>query len=67
MPILIRPGVQFKAVERHALTTYPDLGDERPHLPVEPVPIHAEVVGRIAQPQKTRHDFHYSFLVSMHV
>jgi hypothetical protein len=66
MLILIRPGVQFKAVERHPLTTHPDLGDERPHLAVEPVAIHAEVVGRIAQPQKTRHDFHHSFLVSMH-
>ena len=64
--ILIHPSVQFKSVEGNALTADPNFADQWPHVCIEPVPIHAEIAGRIAQPQEARHDFHNGFLVSMH-
>jgi hypothetical protein len=39
--ILIRPGVQIKAVKGNALTADTNLSDERPHNRIESVPIHA--------------------------
>jgi hypothetical protein len=48
--ILVEPGVQFKAVESDPLCANPNLGEIRAHLGVEPVPIHAEIPGRVLEP-----------------
>jgi hypothetical protein len=40
---VVNPGVQFKAVEGHSLSTNADLGEVRPDLGVEAITIHAEV------------------------
>jgi hypothetical protein len=49
--MLIRTGVQIKAVKGNALTADTDFSDERPHIGVEPVPVHAEISGCVAQPE----------------
>jgi hypothetical protein len=47
---MVEPDVQFKAVEAHPLCAYRNLGEKRAHLGVEPVPIHAEIPGRVLEP-----------------
>ena len=46
---MVYPGIQFKAVERDALSTNRDGGEVRTNLGVEPIPIHAEVAWGIAK------------------
>ena len=53
---MVYPGVQFKAVERDALSTNRDGGEMRPDFRVKAVAIHAEVPWRIAKAQEPRGD-----------
>jgi len=51
--MLIHPGVEVKSVEGHALCTYRDLRQPRPHVGVETISVHTEVIGRIAKPDES--------------
>ena len=53
---MLDPGVQFKAVERNALSTNRDFGEVGANLGVEAVTVHAEVAGGIAKAEKPRRD-----------
>ena len=64
--ILLHPGVQFKAVERDALSTNRDFGDVRPDFDIESIAVHAEVARRIAEPEQPRGEGHLLFLRSVH-
>jgi hypothetical protein len=46
--IVVGEGVQVKPVEGDALDTDSDLGQIRPHLGVEPIAIHAQILRCIA-------------------
>ncbi|MDZ7840379.1 MAG: hypothetical protein U5R46_06090 [Gammaproteobacteria bacterium] len=50
--MLIHPGVEVKSVEGHALRTYGNLREPRPHVGVETISVHPEVIGRIAKPDE---------------
>ena len=50
---MIHPSVQFKAVERNALSTNRDFSEKRPDFGVEAVTIHAEVPWRIAETEES--------------
>lgn len=52
--MVLRPGIEFKAVERDALPADRNHRQGGPHGPVEAVPVHAEVGRGIAQPQEPR-------------
>jgi hypothetical protein len=51
--MLIHPGVEVKSVEGHALRTYGNLRQPRPHVGVETISVHTEVIGRIAKPDES--------------
>ena len=51
---MVDPSIQFKTVERHALSTNRDFGDVRPDFDAEAVSVHAEVSGGVAEAQKPR-------------
>lgn len=53
---MIHPGVQFNSVKGDALLADPDFGDLRPYLGVEAVAVHAQVEGRVTQPQQARQE-----------
>ena len=48
--MVIGPGVEVKSVEGDALITNGDLSEVGPHVGVEAVAVHAEILGRIADP-----------------
>jgi hypothetical protein len=50
--IIIRPGVEFKSVERYGLLSLWDFGDIRANFRIELVAVHAEIARRIAQPDQ---------------
>ena len=50
---MCRPGVQVKTVKGNPLAANGDFGQMRPNLSIEAVSVHAEIAGRIAQPDKT--------------
>jgi hypothetical protein len=56
--IVIRGRVHFKAIEGATLAADPDFRQPRPHLPVEPVLVHAEVVRRVPKPDEAGKDRH---------
>jgi len=47
---VVRPGVQFKAIEGDPLSADRDYREEWPHLGVEAIGVHAQIARRIAQP-----------------
>ena len=52
--IILHPAVQFKSVHRLALRTDGDHRQLGPDFPVKPIPVHAEVIGGIPQPDQAR-------------
>jgi hypothetical protein len=56
MLMLLRPGIEFKAVKCDALLTDGNFCQIGPHGSIEEVPIHAEVRRGIAQPQEPRQE-----------
>lgn len=63
---MFHPGVQFKAVERDALSTNRDFSQLRTNLDVEAVPVHTEIARRIAEAKESRDDLYYVFSVALH-
>ena len=53
---MVDPGVQFKAVERDALSTNRDFSEVRPDFGVEAVTVHAEIARGIAETKESRDD-----------
>ena len=51
---MIHPGVQFKAVERNALSTDRDFCQVRPDLCIEAIAVHAEVTRRVPETDEPR-------------
>lgn len=54
--MFIRPGVQVKPVEGNPLVADRDLGEIGPHLRVEAVTVHAEILGGIADTNEPGQD-----------
>jgi hypothetical protein len=52
--IIVRPRIQFKAIERDSLAADRDLRKKRTNLGVEAIHVHAEIAGRVAQPKESR-------------
>jgi hypothetical protein len=52
LDILVRPGVEFKPIEGHALRADPKLGQAGADLRIEAIAVHADVERRIAQPHQ---------------
>jgi hypothetical protein len=46
--IVVRPSVEFKAIESDTLRADLDEFDAWPHLAIEPILVHAEIAGCIA-------------------
>jgi hypothetical protein len=53
---LLHPGVQFKSVEGDALFADADFSQIRPYFSVEPIAIHAEILGHVAEADQSRRD-----------
>ena len=53
---MVDPPVKFKTIKGHTLAADADFGKLGAHLCVEPVPVHAEVTGGIAEAEKPRGD-----------
>ena len=51
--MLVGPGIEVKAIECHALRTDWDDGHPGPHVAVEAVLIHAEILRCIAESQQS--------------
>lgn len=56
--MVVGPGVEVMAIEGDAAITDRDFGEERAHLGIEPVPIHAQVRGRVTVPDQPGNDGH---------
>jgi len=56
--MVVGPGVEVKAIEGDAAITDRDFGEERPHLGIEPVAVHAEVGRRVAVADQAGKDLH---------
>ena len=52
--MLVDPGVEVKAVERHPLRSDRNDHHARAHFPIEAVLIHAEILRRISQAEQSR-------------
>jgi hypothetical protein len=52
--IIVRPRIQFKAIERDSLAADRDLRKKRTNPGVEAIHVHAEIPGRVAQPKESR-------------
>jgi hypothetical protein len=52
--MIVYPAVQFKPIESDALAADAHLDDVRSDLGVEPIPVHAQITGRVAKPDKSR-------------
>ena len=50
--MVVRPRLQFKSVKGDALGADRDISEVRPYVVVKSVPIHAEIPGRILQPDE---------------
>jgi hypothetical protein len=57
---LIRPVIEIKPVECDALLADGDYDEVRTNRPVEPIAIHSQVIGCIAQPDESRQVPKYS-------
>jgi hypothetical protein len=56
--MFLRPRVQFKPIECDPLNADRYLGQARPHLGVEAVPVHAEITGRVPEPEEAGKNLH---------
>jgi hypothetical protein len=56
--IFLRPRVQLKSIECDALNADRYLGQPRPDLGVEAIAVHAEIAGRIPEPEETGKNLH---------
>ena len=54
--MIVYPAVQFKAIESHPLAADAQLENMRSDFGVEAVPVHAEITGRVAKPDKPRQE-----------
>ncbi len=52
MDILLRPRIQFKAIEGDALDADADLGQPRADVAIEAIAVHSEVAGRVAEAEE---------------
>jgi hypothetical protein len=50
---LIHPGVQIKPVKGNTLLSDANFNQIRPHLGVKTVPVHAQIEGRVPQPDQS--------------
>jgi hypothetical protein len=50
--VVVDPGVKVKSIERDAAVADRNVGDERAHLDVEAVAVHAEVGGCVPEPDE---------------
>ena len=51
---MIRPVIQIKPVEGDALLAYRNYDELRADRPIEPIAVHAQVVGRITKTDESR-------------
>jgi len=51
--IVVEPSVQFKPIKGNTLLAHPNLTDKRAHFCIELVSVHAEIIRRILQPDRT--------------
>jgi hypothetical protein len=56
--MFLRPRVQFKPIECDPLNADRYLGEARPHLGVEAVSVHAEITGRVTEPEEAGKHLH---------
>jgi hypothetical protein len=56
--MFLRPRVQFKPIECDPLNADRYLGEARPHLGVEAVSVHAEITGRVTEPEEAGTHLH---------
>jgi hypothetical protein len=54
--IVVGPGIEVKAVEGDPLRADRDHGEERTHVAVEAIFVHAEIGRRVAQPDEARQE-----------
>jgi hypothetical protein len=52
--IVVRPGIEVKAIEGNSLRTDRDGGKERTHIAIETIFVHAEIGWGVAQTNETR-------------
>jgi hypothetical protein len=55
--IVIRPGIEVKAIEGDALFPDGDFNEAGAHLGIEPIAVHAEIGRRISKPYEARRIF----------
>ncbi len=51
---MIRPVIEIKPVESNALLAYRNYDDVRADGPIEPITVHAQIVGRITKTDESR-------------
>jgi hypothetical protein len=56
--MVVGPGVEVKAIEGDAAIADRDFGEERAHLGIEPVAVHAQIRRRVAVPDQSGNDGH---------
>jgi hypothetical protein len=54
--MFLRPGVEFKAVERDTLHADGDIRELGTYISVESILVHPQIPRRITQPDKSRHN-----------
>ena len=54
--IVVGPGIEVKPVEGDALRADGDHGEERTNVAIEAILVHAEIGGRVAQPDEARQE-----------
>lgn len=52
--IVVGPGIEVKPVKGDALRSDRDGGEERTNVAIEAIFVHAEIGGRVAQPDEAR-------------
>ena len=63
---MLHPVIQFKSVEGDALFADADFNEMWPNLGVEAVAVHAQVAGRIPEPDQSRRDTVVLFHEGLH-
>jgi hypothetical protein len=54
--IVVGPGIEVKTVEGDSLRADRDDGEERTNVAIEAILVHAEIGGRVAQPNEARQE-----------
>lgn len=52
--IVVGPGIEVKTVESDSVRADRDYIQERPNVAIEAIFVHAEIGGRVAQPNEAR-------------